>query len=350
MTLAGSAGAQVVPVGTASRRAPRPSTDRPRIIVDIKRLTNILSLDETSLIVQVQAGITGLALEELLLPRGLTLGDFPPAALRSTIGGMLSVRTPGKSSPRHGTLENAVLGVSAVLASGRAIHTRVAPRRATGPDLMRALLGSAGSLGILTSVVLRIHRRAETRLLDSLRLPSVGNAVAAIMAGLRKDARSSAATIYDTAEARAHLGATLADGEAILVTASSGAPELAAVDRDLVADEARVRGGTALGPALAEIWYRRRFGQTVTGPVPPAPAFELSAAPSRLAPIHQAIVEAARGAPAGQARLPPRPLRPGRRVHLRHLARRRAPRSDRSGARRCRGRRAGGGGAPGRRE
>src|SRR5262249_59140289 len=105
----------------------------PRIVCDLKPLNHVVYLDETSLVAQVQAGITGLAFEELLHPRGLTLGDFPPPVLRSTLGGMLSVRTPGKSTPRHGILEDAVLGVSVVLADGRAVHTRVAPPPATRP-------------------------------------------------------------------------------------------------------------------------------------------------------------------------------------------------------------------------
>jgi FAD/FMN-containing dehydrogenase len=94
--LADEAGAVLVPVGTATRR-PRTAGDRPRIVLDLKRLSHVVGLDETSLTVHAQAGITGLALEQLLLPRGLTLGDFPPAVLRSTLGGMLAVRTPGKS-------------------------------------------------------------------------------------------------------------------------------------------------------------------------------------------------------------------------------------------------------------
>ncbi len=294
--LAASEGAILVPVGTASRK-PSARGARPRILLDMRRLAHVLALDETSLVVQVQAGITGLALEELLVPRGLTLGDYPPAVLRSTIGGMLSVRTPGKGSARHGLLEDAVLGVSAVLAGGRTIHTRVAPRRATGPDLARALVGAEGRMGILTDVVLRIHRRAEARLLDAARFPSFGPAIDTVFAALRRDARPAAARVYDGPEARAQLGGEVCGlDQAVLVAGTAGPPELAALDRDLLAEEARARGGEPLGPGPAEIWWRRRHGHAVPGAHPPAPAFEVFAAPSRLAAVHEAIVAAATGA------------------------------------------------------
>src|SRR5262249_9924035 len=216
-----------VPHGAGPRGPSAPGADRPRFVVDVKRLTHVLFLDETSLVAQVQAGLTGLGLEELLLPRGLTLGDFPPAALRSTIGGMLSVRTPRKASPRHRPVEEAVRGVSAVLADGRTVHTRVAPRRATGPDLARLILGAEGTLGVVTGATLRIHRRAEARLLDAARFPSLALACEAVFAALRLDARPAAVRVFDAAEARAHLGAGVAaKREAILVSGTVRPPAL----------------------------------------------------------------------------------------------------------------------------
>ena len=100
--------------------------------------------------------------------------------LTSSLGGILAVRTPGKSSARHGFFEDAVVGVSAVLADGRTVHTRVAPRRATGPDLARALCGSEGTIGFITSAVLRIHPRPESRLVAAYLLPSIDAAVSAV--------------------------------------------------------------------------------------------------------------------------------------------------------------------------
>ena len=132
---AGTLGAAVHPVGAGGRpsRINDPRGDRPRVFVSTERLDQVLQLDEQSLLVHAQAGLTGLDLERILAPRGLSIGDYPPVVLTSSLGGIIAVRTPGKSSARHGFFEEAVVGVSAVLADGRTVHTRVAPRRVDRP-------------------------------------------------------------------------------------------------------------------------------------------------------------------------------------------------------------------------
>ncbi|HEY5944402.1 MAG TPA: FAD-dependent oxidoreductase, partial [Kofleriaceae bacterium] len=129
---AGEHRAAVHAIGAGGRPSGTLIADRPRVLIATRRLDQILQLDEASLLVHAQAGLTGLELERILAPRGLSIGDYPPVVLTSSLGGIIAVRTPGKSSARHGFFEDAVVGVSAVLADGRTVHTRVAPRRATG--------------------------------------------------------------------------------------------------------------------------------------------------------------------------------------------------------------------------
>ncbi|HTE54804.1 MAG TPA: FAD-binding oxidoreductase [Kofleriaceae bacterium] len=307
LTLAGRVGAAIVPVGSGTRAtAPSPHAaalaGRPRLFVDSRRMCHVLHLDETSLVVHVQAGLTALALERIVAPRGLSLGDFPPQVLGSTIGGLLSVRTPGKSSPRHGFIEEAVLGVSAVLADGRTVHTRVAPRRASGPDLARALCGSEGTLGFLTAAVLRLHRRPEARFLAAHALPSFDDALAAVRLALREEAAPAALRVYDAAEAHAHLGAdvfpTGNDEQAVIVVATAGPTDLAACDRDLVASAAAAMGGTELDERLAELWWKRRTGQE-RGTALPAPALQVTASPKRQSAVYRAVRVACAGLGVG---------------------------------------------------
>ncbi len=292
---AGRHGAAVVPLGSGSRPARVKSLgDRPRLLVSTARLDQVSLLDETSLLCHVQAGLTGLALEKMLAPRGLSIGDYPPGILGGTIGGLIGVRTPGKSSARHGFFEEAVAGVSAVLADGRAIHTRVAPRRSTGPDLARALCGSEGTLGFITGAVLRIHRRPEARLLAAFALPSIDAAIAAAFLALREEAAPSGLRIIDAAEARIHFpDARLPDGHALLVAATAGPTDLAVCDRDLIESAVLAEGGEAAPPALADRWWRRRFG---TEPTPePGPTFQVTAGPGQLRAAYHAIRAAAPG-------------------------------------------------------
>ena len=286
--------------GRPTRVATQLAGERPRVYIATRRLDQVLQLDEASLLVHAQAGLTGLDLERVLGPRNLSIGDYPPVVLTSSLGGIIAVRTPGKSSARHGFFEDAVVGLSAVLSDGRSVHTRVAPRRSTGPDLARALCGSEGTIGFITSAVLRIHVRPEARLVAAYELPSVAAAGGAVLLALREEVAPSGLRVYDAAEAMVHFdGHALPDGHALLCAATAGPTDLAACDRDLMTSAVIAEGGAATDQALAELWWRRtRAGEPTPGP---QPTLQVMATPSKLVPVYHAVV-AALAATGGAAR------------------------------------------------
>ncbi len=289
---AGLLGAAIHPVGAGGRPtkvAKDPKGERARVFIATSRLDQILELDEHSLLVHAQAGLTGLALERVLAPRGLSIGDYPPVVLTSSLGGILAVRTPGKSSARHGFFEDAVVGVSAVLADGRTVHTRVAPRRATGPDFQRALCGSEGTIGFITSAVLRIHTKSEARLVAAYLLPTFEAAVSAVLFALREEAAPSGLRIYDAAEAARHFnGLTLPAHHTLLCAATAGPTDLAACDRDLFTSAVNAEGGITTDHSLADLWWRRlHAGEPTPGP---APTLQVMATPSKLRPVYRAVL------------------------------------------------------------
>jgi FAD/FMN-containing dehydrogenase len=145
--------------------------------LDLSRMNNVLHLDETSLLVTAQTGITLGALEAELGHRGLTLGVLPEASLGRTLGAALAAPRPSEASPRAGRLIGAVVSLSGVLPDGTEIVTRTAPRKAVGPDLMYALLGARGATGIITDATLRVLRRGEQRAQASWRFPQASAAL-----------------------------------------------------------------------------------------------------------------------------------------------------------------------------
>jgi alkyldihydroxyacetonephosphate synthase len=294
--------AAVHPLG-AGGRPTRVADPRARVYIATRRLDQVLQLDEASLLVHAQAGLTGLDLERVLTPRNLSIGDYPPVVLTSSLGGIIAVRTPGKSSARHGFFEDAIVGLSAVLADGRTVHTRVAPRRSTGPDLARALCGSEGTIGFITSAVLRIHERPESRLVAAYQLPSVDAAVGAVHLALREEAAPSGLRIYDAPEAAAHFeGLALPSGHALLCAGTAGPTDLAACDRDLITSAVIAEGGEMTDQSLAELWWRRtRAGEPTPGP---QPTLQVMATPSKLRAVYHAVIadHAARGG-AGRAHI-----------------------------------------------
>jgi len=288
---AGSVGAAVHPVGAGGRpsRPDRTSEDRPRVFISTARLDQVLQLDEQSLLVHAQVGITGLELERILAPRGLSIGDYPPVVLTSSLGGIISVRTPGKSSARHGFFEEAVAGVSAVLADGRTVHTRVAPRRSTGPDLARALCGSEGTIGFITSAVLRIHYKPEARLVAAYLLPSIDAATNAIYLALREEAAPSGLRIYDAIETARHFaGLGLAPGQVLLCAGTAGPTDLAACDRDLITSAVIAEGGQVTDSAYADLWWRRlHMGEHTPAS---APTLQIMGTPTKLPVVYHAVM------------------------------------------------------------
>jgi FAD/FMN-containing dehydrogenase len=190
-----------------------------------------------------------------------------------------------------------------VLADGRTVHTRAAPRRATGPDLARVLCGSEGTIGFITSAVLRIHARPEARLVAAYVLPSVDAAVSAIYLALREEAAPSGMRIYDAAEAARHFaGLALPPGHALLCAATAGPTDLAACDRDLIASAVAAEGGRGTDPALADLWWRRlHAGEPTPGPTP---TLQVMAVPGKVRAVYHAVLAAiAAAGGAGRAHI-----------------------------------------------
>jgi FAD/FMN-containing dehydrogenase len=152
------------------------------ICLDLSRMRNLLHLDETSLLVSVQAGISLRVLEELLTERGLTLGPLPPPSEERTVGALLAAPRPSEAAPRRGRFIHSCVAVAALLPDGTEVQTRIAPRKATGPDLMHALIGARGTLGLITAATLRVERRQETRLEAAFHMSAFAAALGAARA------------------------------------------------------------------------------------------------------------------------------------------------------------------------
>ena len=190
------------------------------VTLDLSRMHNVLHLDETSLMVAVQAGVTVDALEQQLAERGLTLGPLPAWSRTRTLGALLAAPRASEASPRHGRFVNQCAGIAAILPDGLEVTTRLAPRKATGPDLMHAILGARGTLGIITSATVRVQRRQETRLEASFRLPSLTAALTAARALLVRGGRPTELTVLATGILSLHV-----DGPEPLVQAERALAE-----------------------------------------------------------------------------------------------------------------------------
>jgi FAD/FMN-containing dehydrogenase len=108
----------------------------------------------------VRAEATARELEEALARRDLTLGALGPRLGDRTVGALLAAPHPSEATPR-GRFVDRCASLDAVLPDGTAITTRLAPRRATGPDLAHALLDARGTTGRITAAHLRVERAPQ---------------------------------------------------------------------------------------------------------------------------------------------------------------------------------------------
>ncbi|HEX9967181.1 MAG TPA: FAD-binding oxidoreductase [Solirubrobacterales bacterium] len=134
--------------------------ERPFVSLDLRRLDRVLEVDGESLAARIQAGATGPALEEQLRGHGLTLRHFPQSFEFSTLGGWIVTRAGGHFATLHTHIDDLVESVRATTPRGT-WESRRLPGSGAGPSPDRALIGSEGTLGVVTEAWMRVRPRPE---------------------------------------------------------------------------------------------------------------------------------------------------------------------------------------------
>jgi alkyldihydroxyacetonephosphate synthase len=151
--------------------------ERSIVSVDLSRLNRILWIDPVNLMACFQAGAVGRRLQAELAHHGFTLGHEPDSVEFSTLGGWIATHASGMKKNRYGNIEDLVLDVHVITASGPLSRPHVAPRESAGLDPRRWLFGSEGTLGIITHAVVKIFPLHEVQKYDSVLLPSFEDGV-----------------------------------------------------------------------------------------------------------------------------------------------------------------------------
>jgi alkyldihydroxyacetonephosphate synthase len=227
------------------------------VVLDATGLSGVVSVDAVSGIAEVLPGTFGPELEhELRTAHGLSVGHFPQSFDLATVGGWVASRGAGQYSTRYGKIEDMVIGLEAVLADGTVIRTGGAPAAAAGPDLTQLLVGSEGTLAVITRVWLRTHPVPTHERRAAYAFGSFPAGVEACRRILQAGATPAVLRLYDAVESQRGQGG---DGtQCMLLVLDEGQVDLVDSTMSIVEHEAIEAGAEPMPTSLVDTWMGHR--------------------------------------------------------------------------------------------
>jgi alkyldihydroxyacetonephosphate synthase len=254
---------------------PDPGMKNAVLCLDLGLMTGVVGIDTESLTATVRAGTRASDFEDELNRHGLTLGHFPQSYEYATIGGFAATRSAGQASSGYGRFDQMVLGLRCITPEGEVVMTPH-PSTAAGPSLLQLLLGSEGTVGVITEVTVRVHRKSALAHYEGWTFPTFVDGLQTFRALAQSGITPDVIRLSDEEESRVAM-ATVQTGAAVKALGdaylrmhgqSHGCIAILGWDRDTHAQTARREaasriagrgGGVPLGSGPGKSWLRNRY-------------------------------------------------------------------------------------------
>ncbi|MCD6664451.1 MAG: FAD-binding protein [Hydrogenophaga sp.] len=236
----------VIPFGVGSSLEGHLLAIQGGISIDVSRMNQVLSINAEDLTVTVQPGITRKALNEAVKHEGLFFPIDPGAD--ASIGGMAATRASGTNAVRYGTMRENVLALEVVTAKGEVIRTGTrAKKSSAGYDLTRLMVGSEGTLGVMTEITVKLYPLPEAISAAICSFPSIEAAVRTVIQVIQLGVPIARCELIDAGTVRmvnAHSKLGLRE-EHMLLMEFHGSPASVQEQAEMVQEIASEFGGNA---------------------------------------------------------------------------------------------------------
>jgi alkyldihydroxyacetonephosphate synthase len=244
------------------------------VSLDLARLQSV-DVDPRSLTARLGPGLSGPQAEAALGVLGVTLGHFPQSFEQATIGGFAATRSAGQASSGYGRFDEIVTAVELTAPTGR-LRTRQIPHTAAGPSLRELVLGSEGTLGVITEVSCRVRPAPEERLYEGWIAPDFDSGKEIVRDLAQRHEAPDVLRLSDEEETRvtldlagseglqrraldAYLSLRRREGGCLMICGWEGERQAVRRRRSLSQTRLRLGGAVRLGRSAGRSWDRNRY-------------------------------------------------------------------------------------------
>ncbi len=251
-------GAPMIPRGAGSGCVGGVLATDDSVIISTERLRGLRWLNPIDGLAAFGAGTVGIDAENRVQKSGFTIGHWPQSIEISSVGGWVATRASGQYSTAHGNIEDVVHSVEAILPDGSIYRSRATPRASAGPDLRHLLLGSEGTLGIITEVAFSLRLLPEPGIRQAFHFEDVEAGIDAIRRVMVAGWRPPVVRLHDSDESRHHFRDHVPEGRCVVIFLHEGPPGYAGLEAGAVAGLCRAGGGEPADRGAVDHWFEHR--------------------------------------------------------------------------------------------